>query len=76
MAFNLTFDTVMRSGGVVIASTLTTAGLLAHATTGAVSGLQFQLLISGLDQADYFAGGAARTACRAGYAQLNNSFPA
>ena len=76
MAFNLTFDTVMGSGGAVIASTLTTAGLLAHAETGTVSGLLFQLLISGLDQADYFAGGATRTACCTGYAQLNNSFPA
>ncbi|MEC8633389.1 MAG: hypothetical protein VXX89_02045 [Pseudomonadota bacterium] len=76
MAFNLTFDAVMGSGGVVIASTLITAGLLAHAATGAVSGLLFQLLISGLDQADYFARGAGRTACCAGYAQLNNSFPA
>ena len=78
MTFNPTFDAVMGSGGVVIASTLTTAALLAYAATGAVSGFLFQLLTSGLDQADYFAGGATstRTACCAGYAQLNNSFPA
>ena len=52
MAFYLTFDAVMGSGGVVVASTRTTGGLLAHVTTGAVSGLLFQLLISGSCQAD------------------------
>ena len=44
MAFYLTFDAVMGSGGVVVASTRTTTGLFAHAATGAVSGLLFQLL--------------------------------
>ena len=44
MAFYLTFDAVMGSGGVVVASTRTTVGLFAHAATGAVSGLLFQLL--------------------------------
>lgn len=44
MAFYLSFDAVMGSGGVVVASSRTTVGLLAHATTGAVSGLLFQLL--------------------------------
>ena len=76
IAFYLTLDAVMGTGGVVIASTLKTAVLLAHAATGAVSGLLFQLLISGLGQANYLAEGATRTACCAGYAQLNNSFPA
>jgi len=47
MAFYLTFDAVMGSGGVVVASTRTTEGLLAHAATGAVSGLLFQLLNRG-----------------------------
>ena len=51
-AFYLTFDAVMGSGGVVVASTRTTTGLLAHAATGAVSGLLFQLLSSGFVQAD------------------------
>ena len=50
MAFYLTFDAVMGSGGVVVASTRTTAGLLAHAATGAVSGLVFRLLSSGSGQ--------------------------
>ncbi|MGB1273829.1 MAG: hypothetical protein ACPH2M_04245 [Luminiphilus sp.] len=44
MAFYLTFDAVMGSGGVVVASTRTTAGLLAHGATGAVSGVLFQWL--------------------------------
>ena len=52
MAFYVTFDAVMGSGGVVVASTRTTTGLLAHAATGAVSGLLFQLLISGSRQTD------------------------
>ena len=43
----LSFDAVMGSGGVVVASTRTTAGLFAHAATGAVSGLLFQLLTHG-----------------------------
>ena len=47
MAFYLSFDAVMGSGGVVVASTRTTTGLLAHAATGAVSGLLFQLLSGG-----------------------------
>jgi hypothetical protein len=47
IAFYLTFDAVMGSGGVVVASTRTTAGLFAHAATGAVSGLLFRLLSSG-----------------------------
>ena len=47
MTFYLTFDAVMGSGGVVVASTRTTAGLFAHAATGAVSGLLFQLLNHG-----------------------------
>ena len=47
MAFYLSFDAVMGSGGVVVASTRTTAGLIAHAATGAVSGLLFRLLSSG-----------------------------
>ena len=44
MAFYLTFDAVMGSGGVVVASTRTTAGLLAHGATGAVSGFLFKWL--------------------------------
>lgn len=44
MAFYLTFDAVMGSGGVVVASTRTTAGLLANGATGAVSGFLFQWL--------------------------------
>ena len=52
MAFYLTFDAVMGSGGVVVASTRTTTGLFAHAATGAVSGLLFQLLSSGSRQTD------------------------
>jgi hypothetical protein len=47
MALYLSFDAVMGSGGVVVASTRTTTGLLAHTATGAVSGLLFQLLSSG-----------------------------
>ena len=47
MTFYLSFDAVMGSGGVVVASTRTTAGLFAHAATGAVSGLLFQLLTRG-----------------------------
>ena len=47
MTFYLTFDAVMGSGGVVVASTRTTAGLFAHAATGGVSGLLFQLLNHG-----------------------------
>lgn len=47
MTFYLSFDAVMGSGGVVVASTRTTAGLFAHAATGAVSGLLFQLLTHG-----------------------------
>ena len=46
-AFYLTFDAVMGSGGVVVASTRTTAGLFAHAATGAVSGFLFHLLNHG-----------------------------
>ena len=52
MAFYLTFDAVMGSGGVVVASTRTTAGLLAHAATGAVAGALFQWLSSASDQTD------------------------
>lgn len=44
MAFYLSFDAVMGSGGVVVASTRTTAGLLANGATGAVSGFLFQWL--------------------------------
>ena len=44
MAFYLTFDAVMGSGGVVVASTRTTAGLIANGATGAVSGFLFQWL--------------------------------
>ena len=47
MAFYLSFDAVMGSGGVVVASTRTMAGLFAHAATGAVSGFLFQLLNHG-----------------------------
>ena len=47
MTFYLTFDAVMGSGGLVVASTRTTAGIFAHAATGAVSGLLFQLLNHG-----------------------------
>ena len=47
MAFYLSFDAVMGSGGVVVASTRTTVGLFADAATGAVSGLLFQLLNHG-----------------------------
>ena len=47
MTFYLSFDAVMGSGGVVVASTRTMAGLFAHAATGAVSGLLFQLLTHG-----------------------------
>ena len=47
MTLYLSFDAVMGSGGVVVASTRTTAGLFAHAATGAVSGLLFQLLTHG-----------------------------
>ena len=47
MAFYLSFDAVMGSGGVVVASTRTTVGLFAHAATGAVSGFLFQLLNHG-----------------------------
>ncbi|MEC8438822.1 MAG: hypothetical protein VXZ23_01880 [Pseudomonadota bacterium] len=47
MTFYLSFDAVMGSGGVVVASTRTTAGLFAQAATGAVSGLLFQLLTHG-----------------------------
>ena len=46
-AFYLTFDAVMGSGGVVVASTRTTAGLFAHAATGAVSGFLVHLLNHG-----------------------------
>jgi len=53
MAFYLTFDAVMGSGGVVVASTRTTAGLFAHAATGAVSGLLFQLLNHGPNRQSY-----------------------
>lgn len=52
MAFYVTFDAVMGSGGVVVASTRTTAGLLAHAATGAVAGALFQWLSSASDQTD------------------------
>ena len=47
IAFYLSFDAVMGSGGVVVASTRTIAGLFAHAATGAVSGFLFQLLNHG-----------------------------
>ena len=47
MVFYLSFDAVMGSGGVVVASTRTTVGLFAHAATGAVSGFLFQLLNHG-----------------------------
>ena len=47
MTFYLTFDAVMGAGGVGVASTRTTAGLFAHAATGGVSGLLFQLLNHG-----------------------------
>ena len=47
MAFYLSFDAVMGSGGVVVASARTMAGLFAHAATGAVSGFLFQLLNHG-----------------------------
>lgn len=47
MAFYLTVEAVLGSGGVVVASTRTTTGLFAHAATGAVSGLLFQLLNRG-----------------------------
>ena len=47
MTFYLTFDAVMGSGGLVVASTRTMAGIFAHAATGAVSGLLFQLLNHG-----------------------------
>ena len=47
MTFYLTFDAVMGSGGVIVASTRTSAGLFAHAATGGVSGLLFQLLNHG-----------------------------
>jgi|TARA_E500000178_G_scaffold146511_1_gene146063 hypothetical protein len=47
MAFYLSFDAVMGSGGVVVASTRTMAGLFAHAATGAVSGFLFQFLNHG-----------------------------
>ena len=47
IAFYLSFDAVMGSGGVVVASTRTIAGLCAHAATGAVSGFLFQLLNHG-----------------------------
>jgi hypothetical protein len=52
MAFYLSFDAVMGSGGVVVASSRTTVGLLAHAATGAVSGLLFRLLSAGSREAD------------------------
>ena len=52
MAFYLTFDAVMGSGGVVVASTRRITGLFAHAITGAVSGLLFQLLSSEPRQTD------------------------
>ena len=52
MALYLTFDAVMGSGGVVVASTRTTAGLLANTATGAVSGLLFWLLSSDSRQTD------------------------
>jgi hypothetical protein len=44
MAVYLAFDTALGQSGVLVASGRTTAGLLAHSATGAVSGLTFCLL--------------------------------
>jgi len=44
MAVYLAFDTALGQSGVLVASGRTTAGLLAHSATGAVSGLVFCLL--------------------------------
>ena len=44
MAVYLAFDTALGQSGVLVASGRTTAGLLAHSATGAVSGLIFCLL--------------------------------
>ena len=52
MAFYLTLDAVMGSGGVVVASTRTTVGLFAHAATGAASGFLFCWLSSVYSQTD------------------------